>query len=204
MSIIIVLVIAYILGSLPIGVWVGKTFFRKDIMSSGSGNIGATNAYRTLGPLGGFMVLAGDILKGATPVLIMKSINPPAEQLPFLMVAAGMLAILGHTFSVFLNFKGGKAASTTVGVLAVLLPKVMILIVIIWLILLGITHYVSVSSIITAACLPVLTFLLSKQEAPVLSFSFLVAFLIIYKHRSNIKRLLEGTEPRVKGLKREA
>ena len=192
-----VLLVAYIMGSFPMGYWIGQVFFKKDITLAGSGNIGATNAYRTLGPRGGAVVLLADFLKGAAPVIIMKSVKAPAELVPWLVVAAGLLAITGHTFSIFLKFKGGKGAATAVGVITILFPKVVIAIIAVWLVVLGLTRYISVSSMIAAALLPILVILLHGQEMPLVIFSFLVSILIIYKHRSNVKRLIDRTEPKV-------
>ncbi len=179
------------------GYWIGQVFFKKDITLVGSGNIGATNAYRTLGPRGGAVVLLADFLKGAAPVIIMKSVKAPAEFVPWLVVAAGLLAITGHTFSIFLKFKGGKGAATAVGVITILFPKVVVAIIAVWLVVLGLTRYISVSSVIAAALLPILVILFHGQEMPLVVFSFLVSILIIYKHRSNVKRLIDRTEPRV-------
>lgn len=192
-----VLLVAYIIGSFPIGFWIGQVFFKKDVTMAGSGNIGATNAYRVLGSGAGMIVFLGDFLKGAAPVFIMKSIKAPQDIVPWLVVAAGMLAIIGHTFSIFLKFKGGKGAATAVGVITVLMPLVGLIIFATWAILLVLTRYVSVSSMLAAILLPVLTILMYGQNNALIVFSFLVALLVLYKHRSNVKRLIKGTEPKV-------
>ena len=192
-----VLLVAYIMGSFPMGYWVGQVFFKKDITATGSGNIGATNTYRILGPRAGAVVLLADFLKGAAPVIIMKSVKAPVELAPWFVVAAGLLAMFGHTFSVFLKFKGGKGVATALGVIIVLLPNVMVALLAIWLVVLGLTRYISASSIIAVVLLPAFTFLWYGQETPLIIFSFLVAILVLYKHRSNIKRLMQGVEPKV-------
>jgi len=194
---IFVLLVAYIMGSFPIGFWVGQAFFKKDITAVGSGNIGATNSYRILGPFAGMIVFFGDFLKGAAPVMIMKSVRVSSEFLPWLMVTAGLLAMLGHTFSVFLKFKGGKGASTAMGAITALSFKISIFLFVIWFVVLAITRYVSVSSMLTAISFPALTLLFYKQNIAMITFGFLVMLLVIYKHRTNIKRLIHGTEPKV-------
>lgn len=196
-GIIFLLLVAYIMGSFPMGLWVGQVFFQKDIRNSGSGNIGATNAYRILGPFAGLAVFLGDFLKGAAPVIIMQSVKASAELVPWLMVAAGMLAMVGHTFSVFLKFKGGKGVATAVGVITVLAPKVLLVLLLVWIVILAFTRYVSLSSITAAILFPIFTLLWQKQNTPTVIFSLLVAVLIIYKHRANIKRLIEGTELKI-------
>ncbi|TET53845.1 MAG: glycerol-3-phosphate 1-O-acyltransferase PlsY [Actinobacteria bacterium] len=192
-----VLLVAYIMGSFPMGLWVGQVFFKKDIRVEGSSNIGATNAYRILGPSAGVVVFLGDFLKGAAPVIIMKSINLEPNLINWLAVGAGMFAMLGHTFSIFLKFKGGKGVTTALGAIIVLAPKVSALILLIWLVVLAISRYISLSSITAALALPVFTIFWQGQNTPFMIFSFLIAIVIIYKHRSNIGRLFEGVEPRV-------
>lgn len=196
-GIIFLLIVAYVMGSFPMGLWVGQAFFKKDIRKSGSGNIGATNAYRILGPWASLIVLLGDFLKGAAPVIIMQSVKASAALMPWLVVAAGVLAMLGHTFSIFLKFKGGKGVATSVGVITVLSPKIMLILLVFWLTILLLTRYVSVSSIATAILYPVLVVFWQGQNTPLVVFSLLVATLIIYKHRANIKRLFEGTELKI-------
>lgn len=196
-GIIFLLLVAYIMGSCPMGLWVGQVFFKKDIRNTGSGNIGATNAYRILGPVAGLTVFLGDFLKGAAPVIIMQSVKASQSLLPWLMVAAGMLAMLGHTFSVFLKFKGGRGVATAVGVIAILAPKILLVLLLVWLLILAVTRYVSVSSMTAAALFPILAVLWQRQNNPLIIFSLLVAILIVYKHRANIQRLVQGTELKV-------
>jgi len=194
---IFVLLVAYIMGSFPIGFWVGQAFFKKDLTAAGSGNIGATNSYRILGPGAGILVFFGDFLKGAAPVMIMKSVRVSSALLPWLIVAAGLLAMLGHTFSVFLKFKGGKGASTAMGAITALSFKISIFLFVIWFVVLALTRYVSVSSMVTAVSFPALTIFFYSQNVAMITFSLLVMLLVLYKHRANIGRLMQGIEPKV-------
>ncbi|MFW5998302.1 MAG: glycerol-3-phosphate 1-O-acyltransferase PlsY [bacterium] len=191
MKVIIFLILSYLLGAIPTGFiltnWIKKT----DVRKHGSGNIGATNVARVLGIKYGIVIALMDILKGFLAVgLIQISFNNPTAYLPFL---AGLLAILGHDYSIFLKFSGGKGVATTVGVILKLLPEVILVAGLVWFILVIVTKYVSLGSILGAISLPVFTYIFGKDIYPIL-FTSMAALLIIYSHRGNIKRLLKGKE----------
>lgn len=198
MKLIIFLVIGYILGALPNGVWIGKYFKGIDIREYGSKNSGATNAYRVLGPKFGIMVLIADALKGFLPPFIAYKAGITGNSL----LLIGMVAIIGHTLSFFLKFKGGKGVATSLGVFLFLIPKVTISLLVIFIIVVYVTRYISLGSIIAAIMLPVLTFFYPTQNGldkiPLLIMTTLIGAFVVYKHRTNIDRLLKGTENKFK------
>jgi glycerol-3-phosphate acyltransferase PlsY len=187
----LLLLFSFILGSIPFGYLISKYFYNIDIRSKGSGNIGATNVLRTLGILPGITVLVTDMLKGAIPVIIGRSAGMPQE----IFLLAGAMSILGHCFSPFLKFKGGKGVSSTFGMILAFDPVVAILsflveagVVLIW-------NYVSLGSI--AAVISMVIFLIIRRHSVIsIIIMILVATLISVRHRDNIKRLLEGKENR--------
>lgn len=193
MKILIFFIITYCMGAIPTGVWLGKTFKNIDVRNYGSKNSGATNSYRVLGWKFGLMVLVGDILKGFLPLYISSKFIENFNVLVFL----GLVAILAHTYSIFINFKGGKGVATTVGVFLFLAPKVILLLLLIFIAVFGIFRYVSLASIISATVLPIAVLFFSKNI-----FLFLLALLIgifiIYRHKANIERLSNGTEEKFK------
>jgi glycerol-3-phosphate acyltransferase PlsY len=183
---------AYFLGSIPTGLLLAKAA-GVDIRKSGSGNIGATNVYRTLGRSVGVMTLIGDCLKGLLPVLLAKYLHMPTVWI----AAIGLAAFLGHVYTVFLGFKGGKGVATALGVFLGIAPlsvcgAVLVFAGIVWW-----SRYISLGSIIAAAVMPILVALLSFEPALVLM-SVIVATLVIWKHRENIQRLRAGNESRFK------
>ena len=191
MKIILIILISYLLGSIPFGVVIAS-LFRIDITKHGSGNIGATNVLRTLGAAPGAIVLTLDLLKGTLAtyigIIVLKD--------PLLVILCGLAAILGHMFSVFLKFKGGKGAAVGLGVLLAIAPDIFIFTVILTIIIVAVSRYVSLASIIG----PIITTLLLivfGRPLPYSIASALVAILMIYKHIPNIKRLLAGTENRI-------
>ena len=200
MSTIILIVVAYILGSVPNALWIGKVFKGIDIREHGSKNTGSTNAARVLGAKLGILTLILDISKGAIPValsLFMKANLleniTGISNLDFIMI--GIFAIVGHSFSIFMKFKGGKAVATTVGVFTVLVPKALLLAAVVFFVIFALTRYVSVSSITAAISLPIFIFFL-YGDIPYTVFGGIITILIIVKHKSNIQRLLNGTESR--------
>lgn len=191
MEIFILCVIAYLLGSIPSGVWIGKMFFDKDIRDYGSGNTGATNTFRILGPKAGTAALIMDVLKGSIatllPIWLGVDIHP---------IYIGFFAILGHIFPLIIGFKGGKAAATTAGVGIAIYPMFVLGLIAVFIFILLISSMVSVASILSfpIAAIATLFFL----DDPVFSiFVFILAAIIVYLHRSNIERLKNGTESRV-------
>ena len=185
--------IAYVLGSIPNGLWLGKALWHTDLREHGSHNIGATNAWRTLGKGPGFLIFLLDFLKGLLSVYIASALVGT----PLAMVLAAIFAIVGHSASLFMGFKGGKGVATGLGVLSMLMPQVTLIVFLVWLALVNITGYVSLGSIVAAACVPVLAYAFG---APVeyLVFGVAAAILIVVRHRANIGRLLSGTESKIK------
>ena len=198
MNTVILAVTAYFLGSIPNALWIGKVFKGIDIREHGSKNTGSTNAARVLGTKLGILTLILDIGKGALPTALALLTNANLiEQITGIIgsdaIFVGIFAIIGHSFSIFMKFKGGKAVATTVGVFTVLVPIAILFAAIVFFTVFGISKYVSLSSIIAAASLPILIFVLYKN-IPLTIFGIIIAVLIILKHKSNIERLKNGTE----------
>lgn len=187
-----ILIAGYFLGSIPFGLIIGKAWRGIDIRQYGSGNIGATNVLRSLGPGPAAVVFAADVLKGFVPVTAAKILFPGHE---LMVVAAGILAILGHTLSLFLKFRGGKGVATSLGVIIGLDPIIAAVGFGIWILIVALSRYVSLASILTALCVSALMFAL-KKPLPFQIFTLAAALYIIVKHRSNISRLLRGKEAR--------
>ncbi|RJQ30841.1 MAG: glycerol-3-phosphate 1-O-acyltransferase [Actinobacteria bacterium] len=191
--------ISFFIGSIPFGYLVGHHLFKKDITKLGSGNIGATNTFRILGRPAGTLVFILDVCKGAVPLLLFIWAYPGLHNVTFSFykIAVGMAAPLGHMYSPFLNFKGGKGVSTGLGVILVLSFKVAIILVVVQFAVLFVSRYVSLASITSVTLYPVLVFFLIKGDYPLLIFAFFVAALVVFKHRENIKRIINKTEPRI-------
>lgn len=192
-------ILAYLLGSLPSGVWIGKMVKNIDIREHGSNNSGATNAYRVLGPKYGIMVLIADALKGYIPLSIAQNfLGQSGNEL----IVLGFIAILGHTLSFFLNFKGGKGVATSLGVFLYLFPVGILIVFLIFIIVVSVSKYISLGSIIGAGALPILAIFLPMKEGinrlPLVGISLLVGVFVIYKHKGNITRLRNGTENKFK------
>jgi glycerol-3-phosphate acyltransferase PlsY len=191
---IVVIIGAYLLGSIPFGLIIGKAFYSVDIRDYGSGNIGATNTYRILGPVAALLVFSLDLLKGILGVGLAKLVfQDQASLLPAMSVLAGLAAILGHSYSIFLGFSGGKGVTTGAGVLIMLWWWVALVLFGIWLIVVSVTKYVSLASLTAAIAFPLLI-LIFYPQLPYLLFSLAAALTIIVRHRSNISRLLTGRE----------
>lgn len=190
-------VAAYLLGSIPFGLILAKLFGGTDVRKGGSGNIGATNVARVVGPLAGILTLIFDAAKGAAAVL-------PAERLSnssaTWMMIAGMAALLGHCFPVWLKFKGGKGVATAAGVFLALCPLAFLGAILLFIVVVAFWRYVSLGSISAAAAIPLLMyFLWAPGHAPPLVVtlgSSAIGLFVIYKHDSNIQRLFEGLEPK--------
>jgi glycerol-3-phosphate acyltransferase PlsY len=195
---IVLLILAYLTGSIPFSLWAGKIFFRIDIREHGSGNAGATNAMRVLGLKIGFPVLLLDILKGWAAVkfaLIYETFTPSDNLIVNLSIALGVLAVLGHIFPLYAKFKGGKGVATIFGVLLALHPLATSCAAGIFLISLFITRYVSLSSILAGLSFPIwIIFVFRTGFLSLEIFSAIVAVLIIITHHKNIHRLLGGKE----------
>ncbi len=188
-----VMLACYLLGSIPNGLWVGKFLWNTDLRTQGSHNIGATNAWRILGKGPGLLIFLLDFLKGYLSVrLAMIFLGTPLS-----MVLAGILAIVGHSCSIFMDFKGGKGVATGLGVIAMLMPAVTGIVFAVWLGIVYFTRYVSLGSITAAALVPVLAWLFGYPFEFVV-FGLLAAIFIIVRHKSNIERLLNGTENKIR------
>ena len=180
---------AYIVGSIPVGLILGKAIWKKDLRKFGSRNIGATNAWRVLGRRAGILVFILDFLKGQLGVLLGAWIIG----VPTALVVGGLFAVVGHVTSIFAGFRGGKGVATGVGVLSLLMPKVMAIVVVMWIVLFLLTRYVSIASIVAAALTPLLAAIF---EMPPIYFAFALAAaaVIVWRHRENLQRLREGRE----------
>ncbi len=193
-QIILVLILAYLLGSIPSGLIIGKVFYKTDIREHGSGNLGGTNTFRTLGVKAGLAVTLADILKGtlaaALPVLF--SVN---DLSPLLV---GIFAVIGHTYPIFAGFRGGKAVATSAGVLLFCAPFLFLTVLVIFFISLYISKYVSLSSMVAGVCGVI--YALVIWDIPLLIAVTLLVSFVIYRHRANIKRIINKTEPKIKWL----
>jgi glycerol-3-phosphate acyltransferase PlsY len=194
-------VVAYLLGSIPTGFLVGKAK-GIDIRTIGSGNIGATNVFRYFGKVAGLLVLLADALKGLLAVLLVPRLSwvafgAPANPLvrEWLEIIAGLAAVLGHNYTCWLRFKGGKGIATSAGVLIALVPYALLIIFGVWILVLALTRFVSLASISASFTLPFATWI-TGGSFTMIAITAAMAVLAIYKHKSNIQRLLKGTESR--------
>jgi acyl phosphate:glycerol-3-phosphate acyltransferase len=202
---IVTALVAYLLGSIPTGFLVAKAR-GVDIRTVGSGNIGATNAFRVLGKGFGIFVLLMDALKGWVAVEVGAHVMAkllPGPDPEYLAITAGIAAILGHNFTCWLHFKGGKGIATSAGVLIALVPLALVIILSIFIIFFVTTRYVSVGSIAAAFALPFATWF-TQHDIGLTVVMTAIGALAILKHRKNIQRLLNGTENRIQFRKKEA
>jgi acyl phosphate:glycerol-3-phosphate acyltransferase len=190
-------VASYVLGSLPFGLLLAKLFGGSDVRKSGSGNIGATNVARVAGPLAGILTLVLDAAKGGMAVLLAARLSSDSA---VWMMIAGLAALVGHCFPVWLRFKGGKGVATAAGIFLALCPLAFLGSLLLFILVVVFWRYVSLASISAAAAIPLLIYLLwvpHHAPPPVITFGALaVALLVIYKHSANMQRLLRGEEPR--------
>ncbi|AMW98978.1 MULTISPECIES: glycerol-3-phosphate 1-O-acyltransferase PlsY [Rummeliibacillus] len=200
MNSILVVVLAYLIGSIPSGLWVGKVFYKTDIRQHGSGNLGATNTFRTLGKKAGIAVTLMDILKGTLatilPILAVfqgSGIHP---------LVAGIIAVVGHMFPIFAGFRGGKAVATSAGILLGYHWPIFILLLIAFLLCLKVYKMVSLASMFAAvvAFIYALIYGILYNEYLLLIIISIIVVFIFYRHRSNISRIKKGTEPKVTWL----
>ncbi|MGI2326666.1 glycerol-3-phosphate 1-O-acyltransferase PlsY [Planococcus sp. YIM B11945] len=194
MDILLPIIIAYLLGSIPSALWIGKIFYKTDIRTKGSGNLGATNTFRTLGAKAGIVVTVLDILKGTAATMLPMFIETPVHPL-----ILGLIAVVGHMFPVFAKFKGGKAVATSGGILLGYQWPLFLVAVAVLLIALKITKMVSLSSIILAIVATVYTtiYAITTGDYPFMIVIMILSAFIIYRHRANISRIKNGTEPKV-------
>ena len=189
-EIFLLLLCAYICGSIPFGILLAKKQ-SIDIREHGSGNIGATNVARTLGKKAGLLTLAGDILKGWLVVFL----TSLWFEKPIVVALAGLAVFLGHLFSIFLKFKGGKGVATGLGVLSFIMPLPTLISTALFILCLNVSGYISLSSILAAITLPVMG-IYFKISLPFIYLAVILALFTLQKHHVNILRLIEGTEPK--------
>ena len=182
---------AYLLGSIPSGLWIGRKFFQIDIRQHGSGNLGATNSFRILGKKAGTIVLLMDLLKGSISVLLLKQMD--LHGVSPLIIA--LFAVVGHTYPLFANFKGGKAVATFAGVILAYQPVLFLIGLGIFILTLAISKMVSFTSMLTISIGVLLS--LYFQDMVLTTIALLADIFIIYRHRTNIQRILNGTEAKV-------
>jgi acyl phosphate:glycerol-3-phosphate acyltransferase len=189
--------LAYLLGSIPFG-FIAGLIAGVDVREHGSGNIGATNTLRVLGRKYGYAVFVADVLKGFLAVRIalwLAQFDPSTSY--FIGILAAFFVVVGHSFPVWLRFRGGKGVAAAAGACLGLLPVATFIAVIVWIAIFFAFRFVSLASIVAAIALPISAWLLGNVADPILlGFSGLIAALIIFRHRSNIVRLLQGREPR--------
>ena len=191
---IVTLIASYLIGAIPSGVVLTKLTGAGDVRNSGSGNIGATNVYRTAGRKLGVLTLVGDIIKGVIPVIYAVSfVNFSIEQTAMIACAT----FLGHLYPVYLGFKGGKGVATALGIYLVLSPLSVLFAAVLFIGLVWIWRYVSLGSIIGAAAIPPLVYVL-EGSLPLLFASLFISIMVVWRHRENIGRLLSGTENKFK------
>lgn len=178
---------SYLLGSIPFGLLVGK-LFGVDVRRTGSGNIGTSNVLRSLGTLPAIIVLVLDATKGAVPVLF-------ADRVAIDPLLAGLMAVVGHNWPVFLAFRGGRGVATTLGLLIAYTPLVALFLFVLWALVVTFTRYISLASIVACIALPI-TFALIGESASAVTVAIVLGLFGVYRHIPNIQRLLSGTEHR--------
>jgi glycerol-3-phosphate acyltransferase PlsY len=186
------LLLIYLVAAIPTGVVLPRLMGLEDVRSKGSGNIGATNVYRVAGKLPGILTLLGDILKGFLPLLAVKLWFAPT---PLQLGVAGVVAIVGHCYPVYLRFMGGKGVATAFGIFLLLDPQALLGGCLVFLVAVALTRYISLGSVLAAIAVPLLTLLFSRPLPMVLS-ACAIGALIVWRHRDNLQRLLTGTENR--------
>ncbi|KAF0823906.1 glycerol-3-phosphate 1-O-acyltransferase PlsY [Cytobacillus firmus] len=189
----IIIILAYLLGSIPSGLIVGKLFYGVDIREHGSGNLGGTNTFRTLGVKAGMIVTIADILKGTLAASLPLFFGSDMHHL-----IAGVFAVIGHMYPLFAGFRGGKAVATSGGVLLAYVPLMFLIILGVFFLSLYITKYVSLSSILAAAASIIYALILG--DIPLIIVVSILGFFVIHRHRANIKRIRDKTEPKITWL----
>ncbi len=202
MTLAILIILAYLIGSVPTAVWVSKWVYGIDIREHGSGNAGATNAFRILGTKAGAAVMAADMMKGFLAVKLSIFSQFPWTSEPFvnLQIFLGLAAVLGHIFPIWAEFRGGKGIATLFGMILSIHPIVAASLVLVFFLMLLITRYVSLSSIAASIAFPLLILFIFNAQAQELSyrlFAIATAFLVVLTHHKNISRLISGNENKV-------
>ena len=203
LSVIFLLIVAYLLGSIPSAVWIGKRYYGIDVREHGSKNAGATNTLRVLGKQAALPVFALDVLKGFVAVTLMSLMKySPAvgdNLLTILKLLAVVAAVIGHIFPIFADFRGGKGVATLVGSVIAIAPSIILLCFAVWLVIFLLFNYVSLASMCAGVSFPIFILVSPKthDNLTLIIFSFLVAILLIWTHRKNISRLRAGTESKI-------
>lgn len=205
MNEVLLIILAYCIGSIPTSVWISKHFFNIDIRDYGSGNAGATNTFRVLGKKWGTIVMICDITKGliaTSLVLLLPNYQTSELYKTNMMIGLGLASVLGHIFPIWANFKGGKGVATLFGMALAIQPAVAGLCVAVFLLVLYLTRFVSLSSIMAGVSFMVLIlFIYNEPEDFYRAFAVIVALAVILTHQKNISRILNGTESKVPILK---
>jgi glycerol-3-phosphate acyltransferase PlsY len=203
---ILFLIGAYLLGSIPTAVWIGKYFYKIDVREYGSGNAGATNTFRVLGKRAGIPVLLIDVLKGFAAICLayLSHYTPNSNQLINLQLVLGIASLFGHIFPIFASFRGGKGIATLLGIILAVHPYAALVSMGIFIIVLLISSYVSLGSMIAAVCFPVIVIGVFKTTAPsLIIFSILIAIMVLITHQKNIERLLRKEESKARLMKKK-
>lgn len=206
LMIVLGVVISYLIGSMPTALWVGKAFFGIDIREHGSGNSGATNTFRVLGKKAGFMVLFLDIMKGLTAASIVRYLDfveIGTVRYVNLQLLFGLSSVLGHIFPAYANFKGGKGIATLLGMIIGIHYLSAVVCLMLFVVVLFSTRYVSLSSILAAVAFPLIAIVIYKNEEPFfVAFGVAAAIMVVLTHQKNIVRLVAGNENKAKLLKK--
>lgn len=196
-NLILAVVFAYLLGSIPTAVWVGKIFYNIDVRDHGSGNAGATNTFRVLGKTAGIPVLCVDILKGVLAVSLANRVPLPVDA-PFdtvtFQIFLGLAALLGHIFPIYAKFKGGKGIATLLGIMLGIIPIPTLICLGVFVLVFVLSKYVSLGSIIASILLPILLIFIIPTPLSMQIFGVAVAIMVVVTHRKNIKRLINNEE----------
>jgi len=203
-SFLVIPIAGYLLGSVPFGLILAKIFGGRDVRTAGSGNIGATNVARVAGPFAGILTLLLDVAKGAGAVLLAALFSQGST---LWMMIAGLCALVGHCFPLWLKFRGGKGVATAAGVFIVMNPMAFLGAIAVFLLVVAVTRYVSLGSICAAMAMPILVYFLPAAHVPlyiVFVGALAAGTLIIYKHSANIQRLVRGEEPKFSPGKKKA
>lgn len=189
-----VLIASYLIGSITTGDIMAR-IKKVDLRGQGSGNVGATNVFRTMGSTSGAIVLAGDALKGVMAVLLgnMVGVYHGFD----ISVLTGILAIIGHNWPIFANFKGGKGIAVTLGVVIALTPIILIVLIPVWAVVFVCFGYVSLASIVTVLCYPGVVYWFFPNDIYKIIFAIIIAIMAIYRHKTNIRRLIKGEEHKI-------
>ena len=194
------LAVGYLIGGIPWALIIGKRFYGIDPRKHGSGNLGATNVFRTLGWKAALAVAVLDIAKGAAAVLLAMSVCPPevrGDARDWVLVSVAIVTILGHTYSPYIRFNGGKGVATAAGVVAVMMPLTWPILFVTFVVVIAIWRMVSLGSIVIAIEFPLLAWLLYGDRPVLVIFAVCAAALVVFNHRSNLARIARGEEPKI-------